>query len=976
MAVAEHLVGRSAELGSFGDLLPELENGTSAAIVLVGEPGIGKTRLLAELAEQADASGHLVLSGSASELEQDLPFWVFVDALDEYVQGLEPRRLAALADDVRTELAMVFPSLSALATGKEVALQHERYRSHRAVRELLELLASTQPVVLVLDDLHWADPASVELLGALLHRPPAAPVLLALAMRPRQMPERLLASVERASRAGTLDRFELRALTQSEAGEFLGDTVAGAEAAELFEESGGNPFYLEQLARMLDRARLATAAPPDLSLGGVRVPATVAAALAEELGLLSDGTRRLLEGAAVAGDPFDPELAAAAAGETEAEAMDALDELLRLDVVRHTDVPRRFRFRHPLVRRAVYESTPGGWRLGAHERCAEALQARGAPASARAHHVELAARQGDVVAVRTLREAGEAAAHRAPASAARWLASALRLLPEDAPAEERVELLLARSRALAAVGQFADSRATLIDSVKIVPEDADALRVRLTVECAGVERLLGRHTEAHKRLERAVTELRDPASPDAVALMIELAADCLFRGDYEGMGPWSVRAIEAANALDDRMLIASAVSMRAMAAALRGDSPVEAQAQGDEAAKLIDELSDDGLAGGLDALVHLATAEMYLDRFVEAGGHAERALSIGRATRQGELFPLIAIMLGTSLWMQGRMAESAQIFDDAVDGARLVDNVQGLAWALLNRSLGALVAGDIETALSTAQESMDLAKSLDESIVSSHAAVAMAGAFLESGHPERAADLLVTSAGGEELRGIPGGWRAYFLELLTRCQLAAGRREEAEGAATACAACADMVGLPFAAAIATRAAAALALDAGDACGAAERAQASAVALDGIGAVYDAAASRMLAGRALAQAGAKDEAAAELERAAAAFDSFGSDRYRAEAERELRKLGRTIHHRTRPGKPDGEGVASLTERELELARLVVDRKTNPEIAATLFLSQKTVETHLRNTFRKLGVSSRVELARAVEHADRTESARSS
>jgi DNA-binding CsgD family transcriptional regulator len=247
----------------------------------------------------------------------------------------------------------------------------------------------------------------------------------------------------------------------------------------------------------------------------------------------------------------------------------------------------------------------------------------------------------------------------------------------------------------------------------------------------------------------------------------------------------------------------------------------------------------------------------------------------------------------------------------------------------------------------------------------------MAGALFESGHPERAADLLVTSAGGEELRGIPGGWRAYFLELLTRCLLAAGKREEAERAATAAAVCADMVGLPFAAATATRAAAELALDAGDARGAAEGAKAAAVALDGIGAVYDAAASRMLAGRALAQAGDNDEAAAELERAAAAFDSFGSDRYRAEAE--LRKLGRTIYHRTRPGKPDSVGVALLTERELELARLVVDRKTNPEIAAALFLSQKTVETHLRNTFRKLGVSSRVELARAVEHADRTENA---
>ena len=147
--------------------------------------------------------------------------------------------------------------------------------------------------------------------------------------------------------------------------------------------------------------------------------------------------------------------------------------------------------------------------------------------------------------------------------------------------------------------------------------------------------------------------------------------------------------------------------------------------------------------------------------------------------------------------------------------------------------------------------------------------------------------------------------------------------------------------------------------------------AAASALEEIGDVFDAAMSRTLAGRAFAQAGETDAAAAELERAAEAFDSFGCARYRAAAELELRRLGRTIHHRTRPGKPNGVGVAALTERELQLARLVVDRKTNPEIAAALFLSQKTVETHLRNTFRKLGVSSRVELARAIEHADRTD-----
>ena len=173
----------------------------------------------------------------------------------------------------------------------------------------------------------------------------------------------------------------------------------------------------------------------------------------------------MLEGAAVAGEPFEPELAAAAAA-AETDVLDAIDELLQLDPIRQTDVPRRFRFRHPLVRR-------GG--LRDHAGRLAAWRADGAPRLSRhevrpwrrAQHVELSARQGDLDAVELLRKAGEATARLAPETAARWFGGAL-LLPDTARPEERVELLLARARALAAAGHFGESHVALLEASAMV----------------------------------------------------------------------------------------------------------------------------------------------------------------------------------------------------------------------------------------------------------------------------------------------------------------------------------------------------------------------------------------------------------------------------------------------------------------------------------------------------------------------------
>jgi DNA-binding NarL/FixJ family response regulator len=762
-----------------------------------------------------------------------------------------------------------------------------------------------------------------------------------------------LRDVDRRVDLGPLPRAEARALVEG---------TAEAEYEHLYEASGGNPLYLLELMRMGHGGQ-----PPVGTAGVVGVPAAVAAATAGELEGLSTAGRGLAQAAAVAGDPFELDLTGATADMAEPDALDALDEVVARGLVRSTQVPRRFRFRHPLVRRAVYESCSPGVRITAHRRSADALAARGAPATTRAHHVEHSARHGDMAAVALLREAAEVAAERAPLSAARWLAVALRLLPGKAGRSQRVNLLMALAGAQAATGRFEESRAALLESIDLTSDDEATLRVQLTAACAGVEQLLGRHEEAHARLTAALSGLSDASSSQAVELNLHLAAGEFYRMDYAGMRAWSERALSLARALGEPPLTAASLAVAAVATAFMG--PVsEAEAYRAEAAGLVDALPDDELAHRLDALTNLSAADLYVHRYEDAAHHANRGLAIARATGQGEIAPFLIPVLVTVLHMTGRVTEAADLLEEAVEAARLSGNREALGWNLLSRGYVAVAAGDLELALSVAQESVDVTRDLDDRLVWTYARWAFASALLETGEPGRAIDVLLQAAEGEELPSIPEPWRAHYFELLTRCWLAFGRPLEADETATRAGAAAERIGLTSATALADRAAAAVALASGDPPIAAERALAAAAASDAVDARVDAARARTLAGRALAAAGERDRAMAELDAAARELGACGARRYREEAEHELRKLGRRFSRRGRAGKSDGKGVEALTERELEVARLVVERHTNREIARALFLSEKTIETHMRNTFRKLDVSTRADVARTLERAE--------
>lgn len=960
---AGELIGRQPEVAALERARDDSRDGRARIVEICGDPGIGKTRLLTELCSRAEGHGHLVLSGRADEFEGELPFGAFVDALDDYLGSLAPRFFERLGPEQAPELAAIFPSLP-LAAESPPALQADRYRAHHAVRVLLERLAVRRPLVLALDDLHWADPASVELVSHLLRRPPASPVLLVLAHRPRQAPVPLAASLAAATREGVAERLQLAPLTRLEVDALLGDAFDPQIRDALFRDSGGNPFYLEQLAGSLEEgsAREATVAG---ELGEIDVPPAVGAALARELDRLPTVARTVLESAAVAGEPFEPDVAAEIAAVTEAEALAALDELLDVELVRPTEAPRRFRFRHPIVRRAVYGSARPGWRLAAHGRAAAALAARGASLPARAGHVERSAHAGDEDAIALLTQAASSVAPRAPATAAAWYESALRLLPDETGSpQRRLELLVPLAAALGSTGRLTESRRALHETLELLPTEPAAMRGRVVALCAKIDHLLGRHGEARDLLLDALGELADRSSPEAAALRIELASDCFFTGDFTGMRSWVQEAIEDARRLDDPALLAAATALLGSAEYMVGRVP-EAKACLAEAAGRIDRLEDAELAVHLHAIAWFAWCEVFLERFEQAIRHLERGQSVARATGQGHLLGLMTLAEASAMLYQGRLAEGGERAERAIEISLLSGSDQFLTWALTVRAWACTLTGDLGEAVRLGEQAVETAASASD-VVSVIAGCYLAEACLEAGEPERCREELLRAAGGPEMPPIERAFRSRWYELLTRAELSLGRREKADEWARRAEAAVEGVPLGGRNAEALRARAAVLLFDGEAAAAARKALAAADAAEGAGSRIDAARSRILAGSALAAAGERADAVAELQRAEEELASYGAVRFRDQAARELRRLGCRVPSRRRGGGERG-ALPDLTARELEVAGLITAGKTNREIAAQLFLSEKTVESHIAHIFTKLGVRSRAAVAAELERA---------
>ena len=954
---SQSLVGREAELARIDSALEGVDSGAQRCLTIEGEPGIGKTRLLEELRHHSEGRGHIVLHGVAAEFESSLPFGVAADAFDAYLASLDEDVIAGWPAELRAELGRIFPSLRAESGADAHTTGDERYRAHRAIRALLERLAFDRTLVVILDDVHWADDASLELIQALLRRPADASVLLVMGFRSGQAPARLTAILA----ARGVERIALGPLTKEEAADLLDTEASSRELAAVYEQGGGNPFYLEQLSRT------GGAGGGPLGAGGTgAVPVGIAASVAEEVASLPEDAQALLQSAAVAGDPFEPDIAAEIAGLGQDDGLATLDWLLAVDLVRPTELPRRFSFRHPLVRSAVYGDTPAGWRLAAHGRAAAALAERGASATARAHHVEHAARQGDEGAIALLIEAGEASAPRAPVAAARWFEAALRLLPTG-DKERQISVRRALAQALRSAGQLELSRAALLDAIDLIGEPADPLRVELTTRCAAVERWLGRDREAHGRLTAAWEGLPEGDTVGRASLQIELTIDGVFDRDFERAIEMGERALATARTLSSRPLVGGAAAAVALAEAGAGRIAPARQHRA-EAVAVIDDLPDEDLAEHVDALYHLGWAENYLEHYDAALAHVDRLIDIAR--RSDGARPLVPMLLVKCYPLEtlGRLQEAADVCDMAVEATRLDGAAHFLPWALFERAWAHYYLGELGAAIACAEESMRISqRKIGGAGPSAGVGPAwiLACALIESDQAGRAAELLRPLV-GEDIEGAMPVERGFFWETLTLAELGAGSPERAERYVERADEDAAAMGLGIPRGTALRARAALALSAGDAAGAAELASQSAKAFASIGARIEVAFSRSLQGRALAEMGARDAAIPALREAEAELGACGAARERDSARRELRKLGARSEVRG-PAAGADSGLEALTAREREIADLVTDRRTNREIAAELFLSEKTIESHLRNVFVKLGASSRVEVARTIERS---------
>jgi len=908
--MAGDLLERESELAVLSEVLGAARSGRGGVALVEGPAGIGKSRLLDAACTEAATAGMEVLRATGRELETEASFGVAAELFEPRPSPLDP---------------------AAASSADSPALLRELYWF--AVD-----LAGDAGLAILIDDAQWCDRPSLAFLAHLAARADEAPITLLLAIRsgaPVAAADALAAlrgAAGRVVRPHPLGPDGVAALVRAE----LPD-ADDALVAACGEVTAGNPFMVIELGRML---RIEAVPPTADSVAAVRalVPETVMHTLLTQLGRLGEGAEAIAAAAAVLGDGAPLRQVGALAKVDAAAAERAADTLATAGILARGEP---IRFAHSLIATAVRADLTDFARARAHREAAGLLAADGAPPREVAAHLLATRPDADPWVLATLREAAaRAVAQGDPAAAAHLLA---RAAAEPPPPERRGEVLLELAEAEALAGDTA-AAGHVEEALAVLP--AGRARGRALRSLGRIRFAAGEHAVAAGALEEALGAL-DAESAEGQAILGEYLSINRFQAPLMAaaarrLGP-IVEATRAADPPADPVLLVHAV----LSLALAGEAPPRVRELAGRAAEQLDpelDVAAYSLPSGM--LVQALCAADVTDL---ADGIA--ADSLDAARRRGSFIATTGASFHRAIprFHRGELTDALADLGQA-QATREEGWNAGVAWPLSLQAHLQLERG----ALAAARESVASAAAAEGSM--ERAVLDFADAAVALAEREPAAALRAAEAAGALLGGEFGVDSPGFMPWRRPAALAAlmlGDDARARALAEEHLALARAAAAPRPLALALRTAAAVA--AGDPLAMLEEARA----------VLDDDEPRLERAHVLAELGAamrrarrRRDCQEPLREALQLADAMGARALAETALEELRATG------ARPRRAAFSGVDSLTPAELRVARLAAAGLTNREIAQELFVTAKTVQTHLSSVYRKLDAASRQELPRLL------------
>jgi class 3 adenylate cyclase len=581
-------VGRVAERERLAELWGQAREGSLRLALIGGEAGVGKTRLSTQLALEAHGEGATVLYGRCDE-DLGVPYQPWMQALGHLVDELPQPVLDEHVERFGGDLARLVPALrdrvGDLPTARESDPETERYLLYAAVAGLLEGAAELQPLLLLLDDLHWADSPTLTLLRHVMTAGPSIPMMVVGTYRDTDLSRdhpltALLADlhreqgVERVKLTG-LDSGEVLALMEASAGHEL-DRDGRALAEEITRETAGNPFFAGEVLRHLTES--GTIAQQDGgrwrvvgNMAELGLPQSVREVIGRRVERLGPDARTALSAAAVIGRDFDLDLLSGVVELTQIRLLDLLEEGVTAALLQESPGRAgRFTFTHALVEHTLYEDLGATRRALLHRRVAEALEAQCGDelgerlAELAGHWVAAVVSSDNAKALHYARRAAERAlAQLAPAEAARWYRQALELHDQVPGGDrtERCDLLIGLGEAQRQTGD-PEFRQTLLDAAHLAQalEDADRLSRAVLANSRGWWSQAGAVDSGRVHALEAAAEALADDDPRRARVLALLASELHFAGEPARRGALAGEAIAIARAADDPATLAHTIN--------------------------------------------------------------------------------------------------------------------------------------------------------------------------------------------------------------------------------------------------------------------------------------------------------------------------------------------------------------------------------------------------------------------------------